>query len=223
MSRRGDARRERLTRARLYLVTDARQAQGDLDAFLETVLSGGVDIVQLREKDAEAGDLLRWSPAFRQAADRHGALFILNDRPDVAVAVGADGVHVGQNDLPPGMVRSAVGDDLIIGLSTHSAAESDAAAPEADYLCVGPVHATPTKPGRPATGLEPVRHAASREREGTESRPWFAIGGIDPANLSEIVEAGASRVVVVRAITEATDQSSAVVRMRRGLAEIAIS
>jgi thiamine-phosphate pyrophosphorylase len=217
MSRRGEARRERLDRARLYLVTDARKAQGDLEAFLEAVLAAGVDIVQLREKDAEAGDLLRWSRAFRESADRHGALFILNDRPDVAVAAGADGVHVGQNDLPPGMVRSAAGDDLIIGLSTHSAAEYDASAPDADYLCVGPVYATPTKPGRPATGLEAVRHARLGEREGKESRPWFAIGGIDAANLPEIANAGARRIAVVRAITHAPDPSSAVVRLCDGL------
>ena len=202
MSRLGDARRQRLARARLYLVTDARQAQGDLDALLEAVLSAGVDIVQLREKDAEAGDLLRWSPAFRAAADRHGALFILNDRPDVAVAVGADGVHIGQNDLPVGMVRKAVGEDLIIGLSTHAPAEYDASDSEADYLCVGPVHATPTKPGRPATGLEIVEHAAARERDGAELRPWFAIGGIDRETLPDLVEAGATRIAVVRAITE---------------------
>lgn len=219
MSRRGDARRERLARARLYLVTDARQAQGDLEAFLETVLAAGVDIVQLREKNAEAGDLLRWSPAFRQAADRHGALFILNDRPDVAGVALADGVHVGQNDLPPSAVRGIVGSDVLIGLSTHSAAEYDASALEADYLCVGPVHATPTKPGRPGTGLETVRHATSRERESSESRPWFAIGGIDPANLPEIAAAGARRVAVVRAITQATDPHSAVVRLRSALAD----
>jgi thiamine-phosphate pyrophosphorylase len=210
MSRRGDARRERLGRARLYLVTDAREVPGDLEAFLESALAAGVDIVQLREKDAEAGDLLRWSPAFRQAADRHGALFILNDRPDVAVAALADGVHVGQNDLPPEMVRRAVGDDLIIGLSTHSAAEYDASAPEADYLCVGPVHATPTKPGRPATGLEIVEHAAARARTGAELRPWFAIGGIDPATVPDAVEAGAARFAVVRAITESPDPGSSV-------------
>jgi thiamine-phosphate pyrophosphorylase len=202
MSRLGDARRERLARARLYLVTDARQAQGDLDSFLEAVLAAGVDIVQLREKDAEAGDLLRWSPAFRAAADRHNALFVLNDRPDVAVAVRADGVHVGQNDLPPAMVRRAVGDDLIVGLSTHSNVEYDASAAEADYLCVGPVHATPTKPGRPATGLGVVEHAAARHRDGAELRPWFAIGGIDPETLPAVATAGATRVAVVRAITE---------------------
>jgi thiamine-phosphate pyrophosphorylase len=215
MSRQGDARRERLARARLYLVTDARQEQGDLDALLETVLAAGVDIVQLREKEAEAGDLLRWSPAFRSAADRHGALFILNDRPDVAVAVGADGVHVGQNDLPPAMVRRAVGEELIIGLSTHSDAEYDASAPEADYLCVGPIHATPTKPGRPATGLGIVRHAAARERGGAESRPWFAIGGIDLETIADVVEASAARVAVVRAITESSVPASSI----RGLVD----
>jgi thiamine-phosphate pyrophosphorylase len=216
MSRQGDARRERLARSRLYLVTDARQAQGDLDAFLETVLAAGVDIVQLRQKDAEAGDLLLWSPAFRSAADRHGALFIVNDRPDVAVAVGADGVHVGQNDLPPAMVRRAVGDELIIGLSTHSTAEYDASAATADYLCVGPVYATPTKPGRPATGLAIVEHAAARERAGVEQRPWFAIGGVDPETLTTVVEAGATRVAVVRAITESPVPASSV----RGLIDL---
>jgi thiamine-phosphate pyrophosphorylase len=216
MSRQGDARRERLARARLYLVTDARRAEGDLEAFLEVTLAAGVDVLQLRQKDAEAGDLLRWSTSFRSAADRHGALFILNDRPDVALAVGADGVHVGQNDLPPGMVRVAVGEDLLIGLSTHSTAEYDASPPDADYLCVGPVHATPTKPGRPATGLGIVGYAAAREREGAELRPWFAIGGVDPATLPDVVEAGASRVAVVRAITESPAPASSV----RGLIDI---
>lgn len=210
MSKLGDARRQRLDRARLYLVTGARQEHGDLDAFLESVLAAGVDIVQLREKDAEAGDLLRWSPAFRSAADRHGALFILNDRPDVAVAAGADGVHVGQNDLPAAMARSAVGEDCIIGLSTHSDAEYDAAALDADYLCVGPLNATPTKPGRPATGLGIVGHAAARERDGVEVRPWFAIGGIDAETLPEVVEAGAARIAVVRAITESPFPASSV-------------
>lgn len=210
MSRQGDARRERLSRARLYLVTDARSAQGDLDTFLNSVLTTEVDIVQLREKEAEAGDLLRWCPTFRAAADRHGALFIVNDRPDVAVAAGADGVHVGQNDLPPAMARAAVGDDLILGLSTHSAAEYDASPSEADYLCVGPVHATPTKPGRPATGLGIVRHASACERDGAETRPWFAIGGIDTETILEVVEAGATRVAVVRAITESPIPASSV-------------
>jgi thiamine-phosphate pyrophosphorylase len=217
MSGPGDARRERLARARLYLVTDARQAQGDLEAFLDVVLGAGVDIVQLREKHAEAGDLLRWSNTFRAAADRHGALFLVNDRPDVALAAGADGVHVGQNDLPPRIARLVVGPDVIIGLSTHSADEYDAAPPDADYLCAGPVHATPTKPGRRATGIGMVHHAASRQRDGSERRPWFAIGGIDPTTLPDVVAAGAARVAVVRAITADPDPASAVRALVAGL------
>jgi thiamine-phosphate pyrophosphorylase len=217
MSGPGDARRERLARARLYLVTDARQAQGDLEDFLDVVLGAGVDIVQLREKHAEAGDLLRWSDSFRAASDRHGALFVLNDRPDVALAAGADGVHVGQNDLDAGIVRKFVGPDLIIGLSTHTAGEYDAASPDADYLCAGPVHATPTKPGRPATGVALVQHAASRQGDGSERRPWFAIGGIDPTTLPDVAAAGAARVAVVRAITANPDPASAVRALLAGL------
>ena len=222
MLSRGEARRERLARARLYVVTGAREAQGDLTAFLDAVLEAGADIVQLREKAAEAGDLLRWSREFRVAADLHGALFVLNDRPDVAVAAGADGVHVGQNDLSPAWARRVAGPELIIGLSTHSAAEFDAGAPEADYLCVGPVHATPTKPGRPATGLEIVTHAASRERDGAESRPWFAIGGIDAATLRDVVDAGASRIVVVRAVS-GSDPAASARALRAGLAQTSVA
>jgi thiamine-phosphate pyrophosphorylase len=195
----GDRRRERLARSRLYVVTGAREAQGDLAAFLAAVLEAGADIVQLREKEAEAGDLLRWSKDFRAAADRHGALFVMNDRPDVALAAGADGVHVGQNDLPPAWARKMTRADMLIGLSTHSISEFDSGAPEADYLCVGPLVATPTKPGRPATGLEIVNHAAARVRAGSEQRPWFAIGGIDAASLPGVVAAGATRIAVVRA------------------------
>ena len=195
----GDRRRERLARARLYVVTGARQEQADLAAFLAAVLEAGADIVQLREKDAEAGDVIRWSGQFRAATDRYGALFVINDRPDIAIAAGADGVHLGQNDLPPSWARRIIGPDVLIGLSTHSLTEFDAGAPEADYLCVGPLAATPTKPGRPATGLEIVAHAASRARDGSEPRPWFAIGGIDSASLPGVVAAGATRVAGVRA------------------------
>jgi thiamine-phosphate pyrophosphorylase len=219
MSVPADARRERLARARLYLVTDARQVQGDLEDFLDLVLAAGVDIVQLREKHAEAGDLLRWSKPFRNAADRHGALFVLNDRPDVALAAAADGVHVGQNDLPASITRKLVGPTLIVGLSTHSSDEYDNASPDADYLCAGPVHATPTKPGRPATGLEIISHAASREADSSERRPWFAIGGIDPATLPDIVAAGATRVAVVRAIADEPDPGSAVRALVAGLSK----
>ncbi|HEX6262539.1 MAG TPA: thiamine phosphate synthase [Actinomycetota bacterium] len=202
--------RARLEASRLYVVADARREQGDLEVFLDAILGAGVDIVQLREKEAEAGDLLRWAETFRAAADRHGALFTINDRPDVAIAAGADGVHVGQNDLPVGVARRVVGDDLIVGLSTHAAGEWDAAPSEADYLTAGPVWETPTKPGRPAAGLEHVAHAA-----GHADRPWFAIGGITPENLPQVVEAGATRIVVVRAVTEADDPAAGVERLLR--------
>ena len=222
MPGRGDARRDRLRQARLYVVTGARQAQGDLPAFLEVVLDAGADIIQLREKDAEAGDILRWSEVFRAAADRHGALFVVNDRADLAVASCADGVHVGQNDLSPAWARKVVGPDVIIGLSTHSSAEFDAGDPAADYLCVGPLYATPTKPGRPATGLEIVHHAANRTSDGAERRPWFAIGGIDTALLPGVVARGAERIVVVRAAA-GTDPGASVRSLREGLAGSPVS
>jgi thiamine-phosphate pyrophosphorylase len=190
-------RRERLAASRLYVVTGARPNLGE---FLDAILGAGVDIVQLREKEAEAGDLLRWGETFRGAADRHGALFIVNDRPDVAFALEADGVHLGQNDLPPRVARAILGDGGIIGLSTHSAEQWDAAASEADYLCIGPVWETPTKPGRPAVGLDAVRYAAR-----SAESPWFAIGGITEGNLSEVLDGGATRIVVVRAVTTAPD------------------
>jgi thiamine-phosphate pyrophosphorylase len=204
----GADRRAKLAQARLYLVSDARQESGDLAGFLDSVLASGVDVIQLREKSAEAGDLLRWSAVFRETADRHGGLFILNDRPDVAVAADADGVHLGQNDLPLAAARHVVGRDRLIGISTHG--ERDfASAPEADYLCAGPVYETPTKPGRTATGLGLIRAAAARVSSGVEERPWFAIGGIDGATLDDVLEAGAERVVVVRAICAASDPAAA--------------
>ena len=199
-------RRERLAEARLYVVTAAREETGDLRDFLEAILSAGVDIVQLREKHAEAGDLIRWGKTFREAADRHEALFIVNDHPGVALAVEADGVHVGQNDLPPPIARRVVGSGGVVGLSTHTREQWDAASDEADYLCAGPVWETPTKPGRPAAGLDLVSYAA----KSGEERPWFAIGGINQDNLPEVVEAGARRIVVVRAVTEASDPRNAV-------------
>jgi thiamine-phosphate pyrophosphorylase len=190
-------RLERLNRSHLYVVTGARRDRGDLKPFLDAILSAGVDIVQLREKEAEGGDLLRWGEVFRDVAGRHGALFIVNDRPDVALAAGADGVHLGQNDLPAAVAREILGPDAIVGLSTHGPEQWDAAPPEADYLCAGPVWETPTKEGRPATGLDAVRYAA----KSGQRRPWFAIGGIDPTNLSEVLDAGATRIVVVRAVS----------------------
>ncbi len=208
----GTSRRDRLARSRLYVVTAARTGRGDLAGFLDAILGAGVDIVQLREKDAEAGDLLRWAEAFRAAADRHGALFTMNDRPDVALAAGADGVHVGQNDLPVGWARRVVGPDAIVGLSCHSAADHARAPADADYLTAGPLFATPTKPGRPGVGLELVRSAAR-----TVERPWFAIGGIDASTVRDVVDAGATRIVVVRAVTGATDPARAVSELRSSL------
>jgi thiamine-phosphate pyrophosphorylase len=198
-------REARLRAARLYVVTDARRERGDLAELLDTILGAGVDLVQLREKVAEAGDLIRWGMAFKEAAERHGALFIVNDRPDVALALDADGVHLGQDDLPVEVARRILGPDAVIGLSTHSPEQFDAAPAEADYLCVGPVWETPTKPGRPAAGLDLVRYAA----KGGEDRPWFAIGGINTENLPEVLDAGATRIVVVRAVTEATEPAAA--------------
>lgn len=207
----GDERRDRLARARLYLVCDGRRP--DLASFLEEVLAAGVDVLQIREKEAEAGEVLRLAEPFREAAARHGALFIVNDRPDVALALDADGVHLGQGDLPAAVARRILGPHALIGLSTHAPGEFDAAPPEVDYLCCGPVWETSTKPGRPAAGQDMLRHAAASR----EPRPWFAIGGIGPDNLREVVDAGARRVVVVRAITEASDPAAVVRALREGL------
>ncbi len=206
-------RRERLARSSLYVVTGAREQQGDLAEFLAEILDAGVDIIQLREKDAEVADLLRWGEIFREAAARNGALFILNDRPEVALALDADGVHLGQEDAPLDEARAILGGNAILGLSTHTPDQWDAAVPEADYLCAGPVWETPTKPGRPAAGLEYVRYAA----KSGETRPWFAIGGINEGNLQQIQEAGVRRIVVVRAVTEASDPRSAVAALVRSL------
>ncbi len=207
-------RKERLSQARLYVVTGAREPRGDLSEFLDAILSAGVDIIQLREKDAEAGDLLRWGEIFKGMAAKHAALFIVNDRPDVAAVLEADGVHVGQNDLPVEAARRFVGRDALVGLSTHDPQQLETASSDTDYVCIGPVYETPTKEGRPGTGLEYVRFSAERE-----ARPWFAIGGINEETLPEVVEAGARRIVVVRAVAEADDAAEAVRRLRKELPE----
>src|SRR3954454_2587458 len=184
--------RERVAEARLYLVCDARPR-----AFMDDALRDGADIVQLRDKTLDDAGLIAAAREFRAAADAHGALFILNDRPDLVAACDADGVHVGQDDGTPAEARALVGPERIVGRSTHAPAQADAAEadPDVDYMAVGPVHATPTKPGRPAAGLEYVKYAAS-----TVGKPWFAIGGLDRETLPEAVRAGAKRAVVVRAI-----------------------
>ncbi|PVE10984.1 thiamine phosphate synthase [Streptomyces scopuliridis] len=196
-----------LSDARLYLCTDARKRQGDLPEFLDAVLASGVDIVQLRDKGMEAAEELDHLRVFADACRRHGRLLAVNDRADVAHAIGSDVLHLGQGDLPVPAARAILGDGPLIGRSTHAEAEVDAAVaePGVDYFCTGPCWPTPTKPGRHAPGLGLVRYAASRATE----RPWFAIGGIDAANLDEVLDAGARRVVVVRAITEADDPAAA--------------
>lgn len=199
--------RSLLSDARLYLCTDARRQQGDLPAFLDAVLSSGVDIVQLRDKGMEAAEELEHLAVFADACKRHGKLLAVNDRADVAHAIGSDVLHLGQGDLPVPAARAVIGAEVVIGRSTHAESEVDAAVAEAgvDYFCTGPCWPTPTKPGRYAPGLGLVRYAASLD----QPRPWFAIGGIDAGNLDEVLDAGARRVVVVRAITEAADPAAA--------------
>jgi thiamine-phosphate pyrophosphorylase len=209
-----DSRRERLERARLYFVTDVRPG---LEELLAAALAGGVDMVQLRDKEASDSELVAAAEVFRRLCDEHGALFWLNDRPDLVAACGADGVHVGQGDLDPSTARASVGPDVLLGLSTHTPAQLERALAEgtADQLSVGPVWETPTKEGRPAAGLDYVRHAAHVAGD----RPWFAIGGIDLDNVREVIAAGASRIVVVRAIRDADDPRAAAAALRAALAE----
>jgi thiamine-phosphate pyrophosphorylase len=199
--------RTRLAGARLYLCTDARRAPGDLVPFLDAVLGAGVDIVQLRDKGLEAREELGLLEVFADACRRHGRLLAVNDRADVALAAGADVLHLGQDDLPVPVARQILGAGPLIGRSSHSPAQADAAAdePGVDYFCAGPVWTTPTKPGRPATGLGLLAHVARR----APARPWFAIGGISLGRLDEVLAAGATGVVVVRAITEADDPAAA--------------
>jgi len=207
-----------LERSRLYFVCEGAGDHGALTALLEAALGGGADLVQLRDKDADDERLIASSPVFRAAADRHGALFVINDRPDLVAACAADGVHVGQDDAPVAEARRIAGPDAIVGLSTHSPAELDAALDAAgdarpDYVSVGPVWETPTKAGRPAAGLAYVEHAAAR----AAGLPWFAIGGIGPANLASVTAAGARRIAVVRAIRDADDPGAVAAALRDSL------
>ncbi len=207
--------RARLAASRLYLCTGARRSEGDLPDFLDAVLGAGVDIVQLREKGLEAREELALLEVFADACRRHGKLLAVNDRADVALAAGADVLHLGQDDLPVPVARRILGPAPLIGRSSHSPAQAGAAAAEAgaDYFCAGPVWATPTKPGRPSTGLGLLEHVAARRPD----RPWFAIGGISLARLGDVLAAGATRVVVVRAITRAGDPAAAAREFARRL------
>ncbi|MGX1771367.1 thiamine phosphate synthase [Nocardia brasiliensis] len=216
--------RERLATARLYLCTDARREKGDLAKFAEAALAGGVDIIQLRDKgspgEAKFGPLearaeLGALAELKAAARRHGALVAVNDRADIALAAGADILHLGQGDLPPWYARRILGHDVVIGRSTHNRAQAGLAAIDEhiDYFCTGPVYATPTKPGRQAAGIDLVRSTSDAH----PTRPWFAIGGIDAHNLPEVLGAGATRIVVVRAITAADDPQSAARALKTAL------
>jgi thiamine-phosphate pyrophosphorylase len=202
---------ERLRDARLYFVCDRTPGGRPLADVLAPALRGGVDIFQLRDKHASDDELLAAAAVARELCSAAGALFVMNDRPDLAVRAGAHGVHVGQDDGSIAAAREVVGAGRIVGRSTHEPAQL-ATAEGADYVAVGPVHETPTKPGRPAAGLAYVRHAAAHA-----TVPWFAIGGIDAANVHEVVAAGARRIVVVRAIAEDPDPEAAAHTLRAAL------
>jgi len=214
----------RLASARLYLCTDARRERGDLAEFADAALAGGVDIIQLRDKGStgerqlgplEARAELAALDILADAAHRHGALVAVNDRADIARAAGADVLHLGQDDLPLAVARDVTAPDTLIGRSAHDPAQvATAIAEDVDYFCVGPCWPTPTKPGRAAPGLQLVRVAADLAPD----KPWFAIGGIDADRLPDVLEAGARRIVVVRAITAAEDPRAAAERLSSALA-----
>ncbi len=238
----GAKRRARLAAARLYVVCDSAPGGRELTDVLCATIAGGVDAVQLRDKRLSDEELTKVARTAHTICEREGVLLIVNDRPRVALAAGADGVHVGQEDTPVAEVRELVGPDVLIGLSTHAPAEIDAAAAwsdgeaaaagaeldaaagascggvaNVDYIGVGPVYATPTKPGRPAVGLELVRYAAEHSR-----LPFFAIGGVDADNVETVVEAGARRVAVVRAIADAAEPAQAARTLRGALGASAL-
>lgn len=212
----GEQIRARLAGARLYLCTDARAGWGDLAEFADAALTGGVDIIQLRDKALEARQELAALEVLADTCRRHGALLAVNDRADVALAAGAQVLHLGQDDLPVSWARRILGDEVVIGRSTRDPGQSADAAgqPGVDYFCAGPCWATPTKPGRPAAGLDLIRRVATA----APTRPWFAIGGIENVQrLEQVRAAGADRVVVVRAITEAADPQATAAEFARRL------
>ena len=210
---RGPLLRERLRTARLYFVCEARPGGDDPEAVLHAALNGGADIVQLREKELDRHAIERSAQTFRRLCDVYNALFIVNDDPYLAQSCGADGVHVGQDDMPAAEAREVLGTEAIIGLSTHSEEQlATSAAEPVDYVSVGPIWETPTKEGRPGVGLELVTHAAN-----AAPHPFFAIGGIDPSNARQVVDAGARRLGVVRSIRDAEDPAAAAAALRQAL------
>ena len=201
----GELRRQRLRWARLYFVCEALPRGQDPEALLNATMAAGAGMIELRDRGQPRSVIERSGRTFRRLANTYSALFIVNDDPHLALELAADGVHVGQDDIDPSEARRIVGPDAIIGLSTHSRDQIDAAASQPiDYISVGPIWETPTKEGRPPTGLELIETAAE-----TASLPWFAIGGIDPGNGDEVVAAGAKRICVVRAIRDAPDPRGA--------------
>jgi thiamine-phosphate pyrophosphorylase len=209
----GPLRRERLRTARLYFVCDARPRGEDPEALLRAALSGGADIVQLREKELGRAEIERAAGTFRRVCDIYSALFIVNDDPDLARSCDADGVHVGQDDVSAERARELLGPDAVIGLSTHSEEQIAASAGRpVDHISVGPIWETPTKAGRPGVGLELISHAAEHA-----PHPFFAIGGIDAGNAGQVVAAGAERLCVVRAIRDAADPAAAASELRRSV------
>jgi len=206
----GPARHERLAQSRLYLVLEARPQGEDPRPLLAAALRGGVDVVQLREKELGDEELLAAAETFRAACQDHGALFLLNDRPELVVECGADGVHVGRGDLPVEDTRSLVGPELLIGLSASTVEELEHV-DGADYVGVT-AFATPTKDDAVPGGLELLRAAAN-----TLAVPWFAIGGIELSNVADVIGAGAPGVAVVRAIRDADDPETAARALRASL------
>lgn len=199
-------RLERLRRARLYLCTDARLGTGDFADFVEAAYRGGVDVIQLRDKHLDAGDELEYFEILASAARRWGRLFAANDRADVATLAGVDILHVGQRDLSIPDARRLLPRGTLVGLSTHSRVQAEhARLADTDYYCIGPVWRTPTKPGRAAVTLDAVRQVRSQQ----DAKPWFAIGGVSLDTVDQVVAAGARRIVVVRAITQAEDPEEA--------------
>ena len=198
---------------RLYLCTPDRP---DLADFVRRCIAGGVDVVQLRDKVLDARPLLARGRVAAEVCAGAGVPFILNDRPDLALECGADGVHVGQDDAPPALARRIVGDGALVGFSTHAPAELDQAAGEpVDYVSVGPVVPTPTKPGRPGTGLDYLTYAAA-----TTALPWFVTGGVTPETVGPMLEAGARRFVVVRWLTESADPEGAARALRAEIDQV---
>lgn len=213
---RGPLRRERLRTARLYFVCDAMPRGRDPERLLEAALAGGVDIVQLREKELGRREIERSAHTFRRLCDTYSALFIVNDDPWLARDCDADGVHVGQDDVSAEEAREVVGSEAIVGLSTHAPEELAASAGRPlDYVSAGPIRETPTKAGRPGTGLSYIEHAAAHS-----PFPFFATGGIEPSNAAEVVAAGARRLVVVRAIRDAADPAAVAEALRGALAPV---